>query len=94
MKSCYFSNVFVLIEGVSKFSSHIRPSDSLSSLISEKEYIKSLDLSSNELENVDAISQNSCLTSHLEHLEKLELHQNALTNIPEQLCEVNLYNFM
>ncbi|NWU77506.1 LRRK2 kinase, partial [Onychorhynchus coronatus] len=72
---------------ISKFSPHIRPSESLSSLISEKEYIKSLDLSSNELENIDAISQNSCLTSHLEHLEKLELHQNALTNIPEQLCE-------
>uniref|UniRef100_A0A8B9CZR0 non-specific serine/threonine protein kinase n=1 Tax=Anser brachyrhynchus TaxID=132585 RepID=A0A8B9CZR0_9AVES len=64
-----------------------KPSDSLSSLISEKEYIKSLDLSSNDLENIDAISQNSSLTSHLEHLEKLELHQNALTNIPEQLCE-------
>ncbi|XP_074683864.1 leucine-rich repeat serine/threonine-protein kinase 2 [Strix aluco] len=74
-------------KGISKFSPHIRPSDSLSSLMSEKEYIKSLDLSSNELENIDAISQNSCLTSHLEHLEKLELHQNALTNIPEQLCE-------
>ncbi|RMC10325.1 hypothetical protein DUI87_13127 [Hirundo rustica rustica] len=74
-------------KGISKLSSHLRPSDSLSSLISEKEYIKSLDLSSNELENIDAISQNSCLTSHLEHLEKLELHQNALTNIPEQLCE-------
>ncbi|XP_075575896.1 leucine-rich repeat serine/threonine-protein kinase 2 [Pelecanus crispus] len=74
-------------KGISKFSPHIRPSDSLSSLISEKEYIKSLDLSSNELENIDAISQNSCLTTHLEHLEKLELHQNALTNIPEQLCE-------
>uniref|UniRef100_A0A8C5NPW2 non-specific serine/threonine protein kinase n=1 Tax=Junco hyemalis TaxID=40217 RepID=A0A8C5NPW2_JUNHY len=72
---------------ISKLSSHIRSSDSLSSLISEKEYIKSLDLSSNELENIDAISQNSCLISHLEHLEKLELHQNALTNIPEQLCE-------
>lgn len=72
----------------------MRSSDSLSSLISEKEYIKSLDLSSNELENIDAISQNSCLTSHLEHLEKLELHQNALTNIPEQLCEVILHNFM
>ncbi|KAJ7396970.1 hypothetical protein BTVI_139731 [Pitangus sulphuratus] len=75
------------LKGISKFSPHIRPSESLSSLISEKEYIKSLDLSSNELENIDAISHNSCLTSHLEHLEKLELHQNALTNIPEQLCE-------
>uniref|UniRef100_A0A8C2T5W9 non-specific serine/threonine protein kinase n=1 Tax=Coturnix japonica TaxID=93934 RepID=A0A8C2T5W9_COTJA len=68
-------------------SLHLRSSDSLSSLISEKECIKSLDLSSNELENIDAISQNSSLTSHLEHLDKLELHQNALTNIPEQLCE-------
>ncbi|NXK72194.1 LRRK2 kinase, partial [Amazona guildingii] len=74
-------------KSISKISPQLRPSDSLSSLISEKEYIKSLDLSSNELENIDAISQNSCLTSHLEHLEKLELHQNALTNIPEQLCE-------
>nr|XP_047924504.1 leucine-rich repeat serine/threonine-protein kinase 2 isoform X1 [Anser cygnoides] len=74
-------------KGISKFSPYLRPSDSLSSLISEKEYVKSLDLSSNDLENIDAISQNSSLTSHLEHLEKLELHQNALTNIPEQLCE-------
>uniref|UniRef100_A0A8C4KK52 non-specific serine/threonine protein kinase n=1 Tax=Dromaius novaehollandiae TaxID=8790 RepID=A0A8C4KK52_DRONO len=74
-------------KGISKFSPPLRPSDSLSSLISEKEYIKSLDLSSNELENIDAISQNSCLTSHLEHLEKLELQQNVLTNIPQQLCE-------
>ncbi|OXB60529.1 hypothetical protein ASZ78_007432 [Callipepla squamata] len=75
------------LKGISKSSLHLRPSDSLSSLISEKECIKSLDLSSNELENIDAIGQNSSLTSHLEHLDKLELHQNALTNIPEQLCE-------
>ncbi|XP_040557181.1 leucine-rich repeat serine/threonine-protein kinase 2 isoform X2 [Gallus gallus] len=75
------------LKGISKSSLHLRPSDSLSSLISEKECIKSLDLSSNELENIDAISQNSSLMSHLEHLDKLELHQNALTNIPEQLCE-------
>ncbi|XP_032659878.1 leucine-rich repeat serine/threonine-protein kinase 2 [Chelonoidis abingdonii] len=74
-------------KGISKFQSHLRRSDSLSSLLSEREYIKSLDLSSNELENIDAISQNCCLTDHLERLEKLELHQNALTSIPEQLCE-------
>ncbi|XP_074798547.1 leucine-rich repeat serine/threonine-protein kinase 2 isoform X1 [Natator depressus] len=74
-------------KGISKFQSHLRRSDSLSSLVSEKECIKSLDLSSNELENIDAISQNCCLTGHLERLEKLELHQNALTSIPEQLCE-------
>uniref|UniRef100_A0A674J0C0 non-specific serine/threonine protein kinase n=1 Tax=Terrapene triunguis TaxID=2587831 RepID=A0A674J0C0_9SAUR len=72
---------------ISKFQSLLKRSDSLSSLVSEKDYIKSLDLSSNELENIDAISQNCCLTGHLERLEKLELHQNALTSIPEQLCE-------
>uniref|UniRef100_A0A8C3HAZ0 Leucine rich repeat kinase 2 n=1 Tax=Chrysemys picta bellii TaxID=8478 RepID=A0A8C3HAZ0_CHRPI len=74
-------------KGISKFQSYLKRSDSLSSLVSEKDYIKSLDLSSNELENIDAISQNCCLTGHLEHLEKLELHQNALRSIPEQLCE-------
>uniref|UniRef100_A0A8C2T3E1 non-specific serine/threonine protein kinase n=1 Tax=Coturnix japonica TaxID=93934 RepID=A0A8C2T3E1_COTJA len=81
------SSALILLCRISKSSLHLRSSDSLSSLISEKECIKSLDLSSNELENIDAISQNSSLTSHLEHLDKLELHQNALTNIPEQLCE-------
>ncbi|XP_034622773.1 leucine-rich repeat serine/threonine-protein kinase 2 isoform X2 [Trachemys scripta elegans] len=74
-------------KGISKFQLHLKRSDSLSSLVSEKDYIKSLDLSSNELENIDAISQNCCLTGHLEHLEKLELHQNTLRSIPEQLCE-------
>ncbi|XP_042325555.1 LOW QUALITY PROTEIN: leucine-rich repeat serine/threonine-protein kinase 2 [Sceloporus undulatus] len=72
---------------ISKFQPKIKHSDSFSSSISDKEYIKSLDLSSNELENIDGISQSSCLTTHLEHLEKLELHQNALSSIPEQLCE-------
>uniref|UniRef100_A0A8C8VP56 non-specific serine/threonine protein kinase n=1 Tax=Pelusios castaneus TaxID=367368 RepID=A0A8C8VP56_9SAUR len=83
------SNYELLQKQRRKLSSDESPrrSDSLSSLVSEREYIKSLDLSSNELENIDAISQNCCLTAHLERLEKLELHQNALTSIPEQLCE-------
>ncbi|KAH0616512.1 hypothetical protein JD844_027663 [Phrynosoma platyrhinos] len=72
---------------MSKFQPNLKHSDSFSSSVSEKEYIKSLDLSSNELENIDGISQSSCLTIHLEHLEKLELHLNALSGIPEQLCE-------
>nr|XP_020652644.1 leucine-rich repeat serine/threonine-protein kinase 2 isoform X1 [Pogona vitticeps] len=72
---------------LSKFQSNINRSDSFSSSVSDREYIKSLDLSSNELENIEAISQSTSLTTHLEHLEKLELHQNALSNIPEQLCE-------
>ncbi|XP_054844009.1 leucine-rich repeat serine/threonine-protein kinase 2 [Eublepharis macularius] len=72
---------------VSKIQSSLKRSDSFSSLVSDKEYIKSLDLSSNELENIDSFCPCSSLTTHLEHLEKLELHQNALSRIPEQLCE-------
>ncbi|XP_029473217.1 leucine-rich repeat serine/threonine-protein kinase 2 isoform X2 [Rhinatrema bivittatum] len=70
-----------------KCQSVLRRSDSSSSLATEKEYVKSLDLSANELENVDSISQKCCLTLHLERLEKLELHQNTLANFPKQLCE-------
>uniref|UniRef100_A0A2K6GEA9 non-specific serine/threonine protein kinase n=1 Tax=Propithecus coquereli TaxID=379532 RepID=A0A2K6GEA9_PROCO len=71
----------------SKLQSHMRQSDSISSLVSEREYITSLDLSANELRDIDALSQKCCISSHLEHLEKLELHQNALTSFPLQLCE-------
>ncbi|XP_058414487.1 leucine-rich repeat serine/threonine-protein kinase 2 isoform X2 [Diceros bicornis minor] len=71
----------------SKLQSHTRHSDSVSSLVSERENITSLDLSANELRDIDAISQKCCISGHLEHLEKLELHQNALTNFPQQLCE-------
>ncbi|XP_059791631.1 leucine-rich repeat serine/threonine-protein kinase 2 isoform X2 [Balaenoptera ricei] len=71
----------------SKFQSHMRHSESLSSLASEREYITSLDLSANELRDIDALSQKSCISGHLEHLEKLELHQNALASFPQQLCE-------
>ncbi|PNJ67424.1 LRRK2 isoform 5, partial [Pongo abelii] len=46
-----------------------------------------LDLSANELRDIDALSQKCCISGHLEHLEKLELHQNALTSFPQQLCE-------
>ncbi|KAM4882699.1 leucine-rich repeat serine/threonine-protein kinase 2 isoform 2-T2 [Thomomys bottae] len=71
----------------SKLQCHMRQSDSISSLASEREYITSLDLSANELRDIDALSQKCCISGHLEYLEKLELHQNALTNFPQQLCE-------
>ncbi|XP_072510416.1 leucine-rich repeat serine/threonine-protein kinase 2 isoform X2 [Notamacropus eugenii] len=76
------------VQGTSKLQSHLRPSDNFFPLTSEREYIKSLDLSANELENIDGISKKCCLSDHLTHLEKLELHQNALTRIPQQLCEI------
>ncbi|XP_036914052.1 leucine-rich repeat serine/threonine-protein kinase 2 isoform X2 [Sturnira hondurensis] len=71
----------------SKLPSHVRHSDSTSSLASERECITSLDLSANELRDIDALSQKCCISGHLEHLEKLELHQNALTSFPQRLCE-------
>ncbi|GAB1299751.1 Leucine-rich repeat serine/threonine-protein kinase 2 [Apodemus speciosus] len=71
-----------------RLQSHLRQSDSSSSLASEREHITSLDLSANELKDIDALSQKCCLSSHLEHLTKLELHQNSLTSFPQQLCEI------
>ncbi|XP_063119437.1 leucine-rich repeat serine/threonine-protein kinase 2 isoform X1 [Rattus norvegicus] len=71
----------------SRLQSHTRQSDSSSSLASEREHITSLDLSANELKDIDALGQKCCLSSHLEHLTKLELHQNSLTSFPQQLCE-------
>nr|XP_004611372.1 unnamed protein product [Sorex araneus] len=72
----------------SKLQPNRRPSDSTSSLVSEREYITSLDLSANELRDIDALSQKCGLLSQLEHLQRLELHQNALTGFPPQLCEM------
>ncbi|KAM8802869.1 leucine-rich repeat serine/threonine-protein kinase 2 [Rhynchonycteris naso] len=71
----------------SRLPSHMRHSDSSSSLASEREYITSLDLSANELRDIDALGQKCCLSVHLEHLKKLELHQNGLTSFPQRLCE-------
>ncbi|XP_045152323.1 leucine-rich repeat serine/threonine-protein kinase 2, partial [Echinops telfairi] len=71
----------------SKLPSHMRNSDSIASLTCEREYITSLDLSANDLRDVDALSQKCGISGHLEHLEKLELHQNVLSSFPQQLCE-------
>ncbi|XP_066225062.1 leucine-rich repeat serine/threonine-protein kinase 2 isoform X1 [Saccopteryx leptura] len=71
----------------SRLPSHMRHSDSSSSLASEREYITSLDLSANELRDIDALGQKCCLSVHLEHLKKLELHQNGLRSFPQRLCE-------
>lgn len=85
---CTCSSFVFVKTGSSKLQPHMRHSDSSSSLASEREYITSLDLSANELKDIDALSQKCCLSGHLEHLTKLELHQNALTGFPQQLCEV------
>ncbi|XP_017652783.2 leucine-rich repeat serine/threonine-protein kinase 2 isoform X2 [Nannospalax galili] len=71
----------------SKLPSYSRHSGSSSSLTSERDCITSLDLSANELRDIDALSPRCCLSGHLEHLVKLELQQNVLTCFPQHLCE-------
>ncbi|XP_054552771.1 leucine-rich repeat serine/threonine-protein kinase 2 [Talpa occidentalis] len=65
-----------------------RPWGSLSPPPPETGRITSLDLSANELQDIDALAQRGGLSAHLEHLERLELHQNALSGLPAQLCQV------
>ncbi|CAI9551523.1 unnamed protein product [Staurois parvus] len=69
-----------------RFPLHMKRTDSSSSL-TEKEHIQSLDLSANDLENIDLINKKSLLANHLERLEKIELQQNRLTSLPKSLCE-------
>ncbi|KAE8616189.1 hypothetical protein XENTR_v10008739 [Xenopus tropicalis] len=69
-----------------KLSLNIKRADSLSSL-AEKDHIKSLDLSTNDLENINLIVKKGSLTNHLERLEKLELQHNSLSSFPKSLCE-------
>ncbi|KAM8973231.1 leucine-rich repeat serine/threonine-protein kinase 2 isoform 2-T2 [Pelodytes ibericus] len=69
-----------------RFPLLMKRADSFPSL-AEKEYIRSLDLSANDLESIDLITKKPTLSSHLERLEKLELQQNALTVFPKSLCE-------
>ncbi|KAM4677991.1 LOW QUALITY PROTEIN: leucine-rich repeat serine/threonine-protein kinase 2-like [Discoglossus pictus] len=65
---------------------HVKRSDSFPSL-TEKEHIRSIDLSANDLESIDLVVKKSSLTSHLERLEKLELQQNSLSALPKSLCD-------
>ncbi|XP_072257734.1 leucine-rich repeat serine/threonine-protein kinase 2 isoform X1 [Pyxicephalus adspersus] len=69
-----------------RFPMHMKRTDSSSSL-TEKEYIRSLDLSANDLKNIELINKKSLLANHLERLEKIELQQNNLMSLPKSLCE-------
>ncbi|MGH0126896.1 UNVERIFIED_CONTAM: hypothetical protein FKN15_034353 [Acipenser sinensis] len=53
----------------------------------DRECIKLVDLSGNELENLHAICGKSSISSHVEHVVRLELHQNSLSEFPGRLCE-------
>ncbi|XP_039617045.1 leucine-rich repeat serine/threonine-protein kinase 2 isoform X2 [Polypterus senegalus] len=72
----------------SKYTSPSR-SPELSSLLGiEKECIKLLDLSGNDLDNVNAFCGKTTLNCYLEQVQRLELHHNNLLEFPEKICEV------
>uniref|UniRef100_A0A8C5P9B4 non-specific serine/threonine protein kinase n=1 Tax=Leptobrachium leishanense TaxID=445787 RepID=A0A8C5P9B4_9ANUR len=71
---------------ISKLALFMKKTDSFPSL-ADKEYIRSLDLSANDLESIDLITKKSTLKSHMERLERLELQQNSLSVFPKSLCD-------
>ncbi|XP_041113504.1 leucine-rich repeat serine/threonine-protein kinase 2 isoform X1 [Polyodon spathula] len=58
-----------------------------SPFLMDRECIKLVDLSGNELENLHAICGKSSISSHVEYVVRLELHQNSLSEFPGILCE-------
>ncbi|XP_067860922.1 leucine-rich repeat serine/threonine-protein kinase 2 isoform X2 [Heptranchias perlo] len=54
----------------------------------ETEFIRSLDLSANDLENLNSINEKCCIAAQLAQLQKLDLSQNNLTNLSKDLCTI------
>ncbi|MFT7799691.1 leucine-rich repeat serine/threonine-protein kinase 2 isoform X1 [Arapaima gigas] len=61
--------------------------ESLSPLDGDRECIKLLDLSGNELDTLSCLTGEGMLPQHLEHIVRLELSQNNLTEFPDLLCQ-------
>lgn len=55
----------------------------------DREHIRSLDLSGNELDSLSCLMGDSVTLQHLEHVVRLELSQNNLVEFPELLCQVS-----
>ncbi|XP_067915128.1 leucine-rich repeat serine/threonine-protein kinase 2 isoform X2 [Heterodontus francisci] len=62
--------------------------DHLPQLGSETEFIWSLDLSANDLENLHSINEKCCIAAQLAQIQKLDLSQNNLTDFSQDLCAV------
>ena len=70
----------------SVLSSAESPSPSLSG--GDREGIRLLDLSGNELDSLSCLMDSPSVQKQLEHLLRLDLSQNILSTFPSSLCEV------
>uniref|UniRef100_UPI00398F3D60 leucine-rich repeat serine/threonine-protein kinase 2 isoform X2 n=1 Tax=Pristiophorus japonicus TaxID=55135 RepID=UPI00398F3D60 len=60
--------------------------DHLLQLGFEMEFIRSLDLSANDLESLSCLNEKCCIAAQLAQLQKLDLSQNNLTSFSQDLC--------
>ncbi|XP_078091527.1 leucine-rich repeat serine/threonine-protein kinase 2 isoform X2 [Mustelus asterias] len=84
----FISHVFHQPDCASKRPSFGNVQDQVMQLASETEFIWSLDLSANDLENLSSISQTCCIAAQLALLQKLDLSQNNLTNFSQDLSTI------
>ncbi|XP_072327748.1 leucine-rich repeat serine/threonine-protein kinase 2 isoform X1 [Scyliorhinus torazame] len=83
----FISHVFLKPDCASKRLSFGHGQDQLQ-LASETEFIWSLDLSANDLENLSSISEKCCIAAQLAQVQKLDLSQNNLTDVSQDLCTI------
>uniref|UniRef100_A0A3B3SUJ2 non-specific serine/threonine protein kinase n=1 Tax=Paramormyrops kingsleyae TaxID=1676925 RepID=A0A3B3SUJ2_9TELE len=78
-------------DGTSNIKSNCSPvfggMDCTSPLGGDREHIRLLDLSGNELDSLSCLMGDSVTLQHLEHVVRLELSQNNLVEFPELLCQ-------
>uniref|UniRef100_A0A4W3IWU5 non-specific serine/threonine protein kinase n=1 Tax=Callorhinchus milii TaxID=7868 RepID=A0A4W3IWU5_CALMI len=89
----WYSAVHVgrIFQSTSQDNNNNNPWSSLGSgqdLAHEFECIKSLDLSANELDNLNSINEKCPVSMQLATLQKLDLHQNNLMGFSKELCTI------